>query len=79
MNRSTGAPENNPEFVYGRQPVWETLQVGKRSLHKLWMSENLSGGVIEKILQAAREHRPRFGPRVEARLPGKATPGDRQY
>ncbi len=46
---------NMDEFVYGRQPIWETLQVGKRSLHKLWVAERLSGGVIEKILQAARQ------------------------
>jgi 23S rRNA (guanosine2251-2'-O)-methyltransferase len=45
----------NPELIYGRRPVWEVLRAGKRSLHKLWMIRGTAGGVIEEILQLARE------------------------
>jgi 23S rRNA (guanosine2251-2'-O)-methyltransferase len=44
-----------PELVYGRRPVWEVLRAGKRSLHKLWMVRGNAGGVVEEIIQLARQ------------------------
>jgi 23S rRNA (guanosine2251-2'-O)-methyltransferase len=41
--------------VYGRRPVWEAFRAGKRSLHKLWMVPGTAGGVVEEILQLARQ------------------------
>lgn len=43
------------EWIYGRRPVWEILRAGKRTLHKLWVAEGTSGGVVEDILRVARE------------------------
>ena len=46
---------NSHEFVYGRRPVFELLQAGKRSLHKLWVARGIAGGVVEDVLRLARE------------------------
>lgn len=45
----------NMEFIYGRRPIFELLQAGKRSLHKLWIAEGTERGVVEDILRMARE------------------------
>jgi 23S rRNA (guanosine2251-2'-O)-methyltransferase len=43
------------DWVYGRRPVFEVLQAGKRKIHKLWVVQGISGDVIEDILKVARE------------------------
>jgi 23S rRNA (guanosine2251-2'-O)-methyltransferase len=43
------------EWVFGRRPVWEVLQAGKRSLHKLWIMEGIQGGQVDEIVRTARE------------------------
>ena len=47
----------NLDFVYGRRPVWEVLEAGKRSLHKLWVLQGIRGGIVDKIVQVARERK----------------------
>jgi len=46
---------SDSELVYGRRPVFEVIQAGKRSLHRLWIGEGVAGGVVEDIVKAARE------------------------
>jgi len=41
------------DLVYGRRPVLELLQAGKRSVHKLWIAQGTHG--TEEILRLARE------------------------
>jgi 23S rRNA (guanosine2251-2'-O)-methyltransferase len=56
-SRSTAAQQHSStptEFVYGRRPVLELLQAGRRSVHKLWIAEGIAGRVIDEIYQAAR-------------------------
>ena len=43
------------DWVYGRRPVLEVLQAGKRKLHKLWIAQGITGEGIDQILQLARE------------------------
>jgi 23S rRNA (guanosine2251-2'-O)-methyltransferase len=43
------------DIVYGRRPVYEVLQAGRRSLHKLWVAQGTGGGVVEDVLRLARE------------------------
>ena len=42
------------EYIFGRRPILEALQAGKRSVHKLWIAENTHG--TEEILRLARQH-----------------------
>ncbi|HVO32309.1 MAG TPA: 23S rRNA (guanosine(2251)-2'-O)-methyltransferase RlmB [Elusimicrobiota bacterium] len=43
------------DLVYGRRPVWEVLQSGRRGVHKLWAVHGAGGGIVEQILAVARE------------------------
>ncbi len=43
------------DLAYGRRPVWEVLQAGRRGLHKLWIMHGIGGGIIEQLLAMARE------------------------
>jgi len=54
-DRFTDHGPGSTEWVYGRRSVWEALRAGKRSLHKLWIASGAGGGVVEEIVQLARE------------------------
>jgi 23S rRNA (guanosine2251-2'-O)-methyltransferase len=45
------------EWVYGRHPVLEVLQAGKRKLAKLYIAQGIEGDVITQIMTLARERR----------------------
>jgi 23S rRNA (guanosine2251-2'-O)-methyltransferase len=40
------------DLIYGRRPVLESLQAGKRSMHKLWIAQHSHG--TEEILRLSR-------------------------
>ncbi len=42
------------EWIMGKNPVMEALKSG-RSVHKVWISEQMQGGAVHKIQQLARE------------------------
>jgi len=42
-------------WVYGRRPVFETLQAGRRSIHKLWLAEGMGGEIVDQIVALARQ------------------------
>lgn len=44
-----------PDMVYGRRPVFEVLQAGKRGMHKLWIAEGVGGGIIGDVIKLAKE------------------------
>lgn len=49
------SPTGSGDMIFGRRPVFEAFQAGKRSFHKLWMVEGSGGGITEDILRMARE------------------------
>jgi 23S rRNA (guanosine2251-2'-O)-methyltransferase len=51
----SGEGRRSTDFIYGRRPVWEVMRAGKRSLHKLWVVPGTAGGVIEEVLQWAKQ------------------------
>jgi 23S rRNA (guanosine2251-2'-O)-methyltransferase len=42
------------EFVFGRQPVLESLKAGTRHLHKIWIQSDLGGDILREIETLAR-------------------------
>lgn len=52
---STPSAPPSTDLVFGRRPVWEVLEAGKRSLHKLWVAEGIGGGIITDVLRVAKD------------------------
>ncbi len=60
QRRPSSAPisasvDPNREVIYGRRPVFEAFQAGKRTFHKLWVVKGAEGGIVEDIVRLARE------------------------
>lgn len=53
----TSPPSASPstDLVYGRRPIFEVLQAGKRGLHKLWVATGVGGGIITDVINLAKE------------------------
>jgi 23S rRNA (guanosine2251-2'-O)-methyltransferase len=47
--------QENSDWVVGRRPVFEVFEANKRTVHKLHVVQGTGGGVIEQILEKARE------------------------
>jgi 23S rRNA (guanosine2251-2'-O)-methyltransferase len=46
---------SSPDLVFGRRPVFEVLQAGKRGLHKLWIATGVGGGIIGDVIRLSKE------------------------
>jgi 23S rRNA (guanosine2251-2'-O)-methyltransferase len=43
------------EMIYGRRPVLEALQAGRRRIHKIWIADNSHGESVAEILRLAEQ------------------------
>jgi 23S rRNA (guanosine2251-2'-O)-methyltransferase len=50
---SSNAPRG--DLIFGRRPVFEAFDAGKRPIHKLWVVRGTGGGIVERTIQLARD------------------------
>jgi 23S rRNA (guanosine2251-2'-O)-methyltransferase len=47
--------EPRADLIFGRRPVFEAFDAGKRPIHKLWVVRGTGGGIVERTIQLARD------------------------